>query len=128
MTGIEQIRARNQQRSEWERDMAERFPGGTSWQMVQMTKDIDALLDVASAAQAWGRFACNKIPEKVALTSRQWAEAECGECPSCRSDGRSSGRSRRSGQLTRRQLHPRPQPSSVVRRQSPSHPVLLVGA
>jgi hypothetical protein len=39
---------------------------------------------VAEAAQEWGRFACYKIPEKVALTNREWAEAECGECPSCR--------------------------------------------
>jgi hypothetical protein len=45
---------------------------------------VVALLDVAEAAQEWGRFACYKIPEKVALTNREWAEAECGECPSCR--------------------------------------------
>jgi hypothetical protein len=51
MSAIEQIRARNDLRRGMEADMAEQFPGGTSWQMMEMANDIAALLDVAVAAE-----------------------------------------------------------------------------
>lgn len=40
--------------------------------------------ELREALTAWGRRACEKIPEKVAFSEAEWRAMECGECPSCK--------------------------------------------
>lgn len=45
--------------------------------------DLRLLLAVADALKLWGRFACDRIPEKFALSNEEWEAATCGVCPAC---------------------------------------------
>lgn len=93
-TSIEQVRARNDRRMAMERDMAEQFPGGTSWQMMEMALDIAALLDVAEAARTTNHVytpdgadsaacaICNAL-SRIGVRHEQPPNRPEPECPAC---------------------------------------------